>query len=410
MVPVLAQAQTVPRPEAIRGVGVADRPREDYDPIGIRLGGFRAHAAAALGVGYDSNILGTSSNRLSDGFADLGADGSIRSDWSTHALALTGSILQRTYFQESQQDWTDFNVGVSGRYDLTPYTNVSAAYNYVREHLSSTSIDVQQAGLARPVPYTYNEVAAQAQTRLNRVGFVVLGNWRGYRYQDIDAGPATTPGAPPPGDVSIFDFDSTIGAVGANYSLAPGRFVNLILRYQNINYLDNTQSGRDSDTWAALVGFTYDFDGVWGFNGEVGYLERDYAGAGLKNLSAPTFSGAVTWQPTLLTTVTGSLRRNVQESIRGNAVSYVATTGSIRVDHEYLRNVILGAEGGFEWDEYRQPNQQATDLYASVSARWLINRNFSLVASYQYSWRVDASAGLDDFNRNLVQISLRMGL
>jgi hypothetical protein len=158
------------------------------------------------------------------------------------------------------------------------------------------------------------------------------------------------------------------------------------------------------------VGFTYDFDGIWGFNGEVGYLQRDYAGAGLKSLSAPAFAAAVTWQPTQLTTVTGALRRTVQESIRGNATSYVATTGSLRVDHEYLRNVILGGELGFEWDEYQQPSQQATDVYAGVSARWLINRNFSLVASYQYAWRIDASQGFDDYNRNLVQLSLRMAL
>jgi hypothetical protein len=41
------------------------------------------------------------------------------------------------------------------------------------------------------------------------------------------------------------------------------------------------------------------------------------------------------------------------------------------VDHEYLRNVILGGELGFEWDEYQQPSQQATDVYAGVSARWV---------------------------------------
>ena len=410
IMPVLAQAQGVPRGEAARGVGVADRAREDFDPVGIRLGSFRADASAELGMGYDSNILGTNTNRESDGFASLGAQAGIRSDWSSHALGLTGRILQRSYFQESAQDWTDFAVGVSGRYDITPDTSVSGAYNFVQEHLSSTSIDVQQAGLSRPVPYTYNEVVAQAQTRLNRVGLLVQGNWRGYRFEDVDSGPATTPGATPPGEVSVYDFDSAIGAVGMNYALGPGRYVNLVLRYQNINYLNSAQSARDSDTWAGLVGFTYDFDGIWGFNGEVGYMERDYSGAGLKNLSAPAFTGTVRWQPTLLTTVTGTLERSVRESIRGNAVSYVATTGALRVDHEYLRNVILGGEAGFEWDQYRQPNQQATDLYASVSARWLINRNFSLVASYQYAWRVDASAGFDDYNRNLVQVALRMAL
>jgi hypothetical protein len=91
-------------------------------------------------------------------------------------------------------------------------------------------------------------------------------------------------------------------------------------------------------------------------------------------------------------------------------VSYVATTGLIRVDHEYLRNVILGAETGVEYDEYQQPNQHATDAYAGMSARWLINRNLSLVASYQYVWRLNASAGLEEYDRNLVLVRLRAAL
>ncbi len=410
LLPGLALAQAVPRGEIQRGQTVADRPRADFDPLGVRLGAFRATVAAEAGLGYDSNIQGTRSNRLSDGFAALSAEAAIRSDWSTHAVGATGRILQRSYFNETDQDWTDFAVGLSGRYDLTPDTSVEAFYNFVQEHLSSASVDVQEAGLLRPVPYTYNEVQAQGRTRLNRVGALLLGNWRGYRFSDIDAGPATTPGGIPPGNVSVFDFDSAIAAFGLNYELAPGRFVNGVIRYQNIVYQDGTQRGRDSDTWAGLVGFTYDFDGIWGFSGEIGYLRREYSSPDLKELSAPTFSAILTWQPTLLTTVSGVVRRDVRESIRGNAVSYVATTGLVRVDHEYLRNVILGAETGVEYDEYQQPDQHATDAYAGISARWLINRNFSLVASYQYAWRLNASAGLEEYDRNLVLVRLRAAL
>ncbi|MGG5822261.1 outer membrane beta-barrel protein [Falsiroseomonas sp. HW251] len=410
LLPLPAGAQDVPRVDTQRGVTVSGRARPDYDPVGIRLGGFRADAAAEIGAGYDSNILGNNNGRLSDGFASLGAEAGVRSDWSTHALGVTGRVLNRTYASEGQQDWTDFAVGLYGRYDFTPYTSVSAAYNLVQEHLSASSIDVQEAGLARPVPYYYNEFNVQAQTRLNRLGFLALANWRGYRFSNVDAGPAAVPGQLPPGDVSVFDFDSIIGAVGTSYELSPGRFVNATLRYQNINYSDASQSPRDSNTWEGTVGFTYDFDGVWGFNGEVGYLQRDYSGAGIKTLSAPAFRGTLTWQPTLLTSVSAFVGRSVRESIRDNAVSYTATVGSLRVDHEYLRNVIVGAEAGVEWDQYQQPSQSSTDAYGAVSARWLINRSFSLVGSYQYSWRLNASAGLPDYNRNLVQFSLRMAL
>jgi hypothetical protein len=410
MLPSLAEAQAIPRGEAARGVTVANRAREDFDPLGVRLGSWRINAAADLGVGYDSNLFGTQGNRTSDGFGILGAEAGAQSDWSSHALGVTGRVEQRSYFNESSQDWTDYAVGIFGRYDLTPDTSVAGRVNRVQSHLDASSLDVQEAGLARPVPYTYTEVQAEAQTRLNRVGMLVLGNWRGYQFQNVDAGPPVAPGQLPPGEVSIYDFNSAIGAIGLNYEIGPGRFLNLIGRYQDITYQDSSQRPRDSKTVSALVGFTYDFDGIWGFRGAIGYLQRDYTGQGLKNLSAPTFDAAVTWQPTQLTTVTGGLLRTVEESIRANAVSYTRTAGLIRVDHEYLRNVILGAEAGFAWLEYEQPSQQATDVYGILSARWLINRNFSLVASYQYIQRVAATAGIEEYDRNLLQLRLRMAL
>jgi hypothetical protein len=80
------------------------------------------------------------------------------------------------------------------------------------------------------------------------------------------------------------------------------------------------------------------------------------------------------------------------------------------VDHEYLRNVILGAELGVDNRDYEQPSQEATDGYAILSARWLINRNMSLVGSYQHVRRLTSSAGIDEYDRNLVQLRLRIAL
>ena len=406
--PGLAEAQ-VPRGEAARGVSVANRARQDYDPLGVRLGGFRANAAAEFGLGYDDNVFGTK-NKTGDGYYTYGADGSVQSDWSTHALGVTGRIERRQYFDQSDLDWTDYAIGAFGRYDFTPETNVEVRLNRVQEHLETTSVDVQQSGIQRPEPYAFNEVQVQGQTRFNRLGVVVLGNWRGYEFEDLDLGPATTPGARPPGDLSINNYDSAIGALGLSYEIGAGRYVNLIGRYQDITYSDSTQSGRDSKTWEVLGGFTYDFDGIWGLRVALGYRNRDYDDPRLKNLSGPAFEGELTWQPTLLTTVGFGARSTIEESIRQNAVSYTRRQGHVRVDHEYLRNVILGAELGVDNREYEQPSQEATDGYLILSARYLINRNVSLVGSYQHIRRLTSSSGIEEFDRNLVQLRLRIAL
>jgi hypothetical protein len=408
--PTTVEAQAVPRGEAQRGVSVADRAREDYDPLGVRLGAFRLNAAAELGMGYDDNLFGQRRNRTGDGYGTWIGETSIISDWSTHEVGATARVEQRRYLEETSQNWTDYAVGLFGRYDINAETNVEARYNRVQEHLEVSSIDVQQAGLSRPIPYYYNEVQAQATTRFNRIGVTAIGNWRGYRFDDVDLGGPSQPAQPTQGEVSRFDFNSTLGALGLSYALAPGRFINVIGRVQEIKYESSTQSGRDSMTYEGLAGFTYDFDGVWRARVAIGYRQRDYDGPGLKTLSGPAFEGEVMWQPSLLTTVTLSGRRTIEESIRNNATSFTRTLGQVRVDHEYLRNVILGAELGLDRREYEQPSERATDGFAILSARYLLNRNVSLVGSYQHARRLDSSSGVPEFDRNLVQLRLRIAL
>jgi hypothetical protein len=410
LLPNLAEAQGVPRGEVQRGQTVENRPRADFDPLGVRLGAFRANAAAELGLGYDDNLFGTKNNRQEDGYGSWLAEGSVVSDWSRHAVGVTGRIEERRYGSENDLDWTDYSVGAFGRYDVDAVTNVEFRLNRVQEHLESSSVDVQEAGLDRPVPYAFTEAQVSGQTRFNRLGVLVIGNWRSYAFEDVDLGPATTPGGVPPGQVSRQDYDTWLAALGLSYELAPGRFVNLITRYQDIRYQDASQRGRDSQTYEVLAGFTYDFDGVWAARVAAGWRERDYESPLLDNLSGPAFEGEVIWQPTLLTTVTFAARRNIEESIRGDAVSYTRSLGRARVDHEYLRNIILGAELGVDYREYEQPSERATDGYGQLSARWLINRNLAVVGSYQHVRRLDSSEGLEEYARNLVQVRLRLAL
>jgi hypothetical protein len=405
VLPDLAFAQAVPRGEAARGSTVANRPRADFDPLGIRLDGWRLDAAVEAGGGYDTNLLGTKNNKLSDGYASLLGEASLNSDWSRHAIGVNGRIQSRNYFQETALDWLDYAVGGFGRYDVNADTNLELRLNRVQEHLETSNVDVQSAGLTEPVPYYYNEAQLSGTTRFNRLGVTVLGNFRSYKFENVESG--TTPGS---GQVDQLDFNSAIGAVGLAYFFAPGRSIDVIGRYQDISYENSINSGRDSKTWEILGGFTYDFDGVWAARIAVGYRQRDYRAPGLQNLSGPAFEATLTWQPTLLTTVGFSARRTIEESIRNNAVSYTRTLAQVNVDHEYLRNVILGAELGMDRKDYEQPDQYAVDGYAGVSARWLINRNLALVGSYQYVRRINGSAGFDDYDRNIFLLRLRAAL
>ncbi len=401
--PWATQAQTIAPQDTARGVTVTSRPRPDFDPLGVRLGNFRLDGAVEAGGGFDSNVYGRHSNVKSNGYATEAGSLSINSDWTQHALGASASTQSRQYLSRSSLDWTDYNVGGFGRYDFSADTNVEARYRHYREHLDVYNFDVQTAGIVQPVPYDSDELSVTGTTRFNRFGLLATGVYRTYRFEDVNIGGVRT-------KVSQQSFNSAIGAIGGSYAVADGRYVTAIMRFQDISYTNSVSSGRDSFTYEALLGFQYDFDGVWQGRLAVGWRHRDYRGPNLKPLQGLAAEGSLIWQPTQLTSVTFNVARTIEESIRLNVVSYTRTTGGVRLDHELLRNVILMADARLDNRVYQNPNQTATDLILTAGPRWLINRNLSLSASYSYAQRVQTSGGIQEYGRHVMELRLRVAI
>lgn len=400
--------------EVQRGVTVETRQRPDFDPLGVRLGGFRLDGFLESGLGYDSNVFGRNRNVVGDGYATETGGVALSSDWTRHAVGASANIDARQFFSRTDLNWTDWNVGGFGRYDIDAQTNVEARYVHSREHLDVYSIDSQLRGLFKPIPYDSDAFTVSGNTRFNRLGLTATGLYRTFRFEDIDINGQRV-------RTSQNSFDTLLGAVGSSYAFAPGRFITAQVRLQDISYTDGSTRDslnqgatvprdRDSFSWTGLAGFEYDFDGVWAGFISVGWQQRNYRGAQFKTLEGPAFEGRLSWSPSQLTTVTFNVARTIEESIRLDAVSYQRTTGGVRVDHEFLRNVILGAELRADRREYDSPSETATDGVAQISGRWLINRSVSLVGTYAYNRRIEATGRAIEFDRNLVQVRLRLAL
>lgn len=406
--------------EVQRGVTVETRQRPDFDPLGVRLGGFRLDGFFEAGAGYDSNVFGRENNVVGDGYATETGLVTLASDWTRHAIGASAAVDARQYFKETDLSWTDYNIGGFGRYDIDARTNVLGQYRHYQEHLDVYNFDVQRAGVFVPVPYQSDEFQVSGSTSLNRLGFTALGLFRTYRFEDVDFQDPGGGGTQAQ-RTSLNSFDTLIGAFGTSYAFAPGRFVTAQVRLQDISYTESADRNplnpasviprdRDSFSWTALAGFEYDFDGVWAGRIGVGWQQRNYRGEQLKTLEGPALDARVSWSPSQLTTVTFNAARTIEESIRLDAVSYIRTTGGVRVDHEFLRNVILGAELRADRREYERPDSTATDGVVQLNGRWLINRSVSLTGIYAYNRRIEATGGAFEFDRNLVQVRLRVAL
>lgn len=394
----LSDASAQQQVDAMRGITVANRPRPEFDPLGVRLGAFRLDAAAETGVGYDDNLFGTERNRRGDTFIGTTLTAGLRSQWTTHALGLTARVDDQRYLQQSALSWRDWSVEASGRYDIDAASALDLRVTHRRGHLSVQSLDVQQAGITTPVEFDEDIVRLGGTTQFNRLTLTGYGQGRWVRFDGSDDRSLTA------------DYNAYGGGVTAAYLISPGRAATLTVRAEDIQARGRFANDISSLTYEVLGGFTYDFDGVYQAAFGIGYARRDFDDNNRRSLAGLGIDARLIYAPSQLTTLTFTARRGIDDSVRAGGQSFLRTLVSARMDHEVQRNIIAGLEVSYDRREYRDPSQRATDLIGTLSLQWLLNRNMAVIASYQHVMRFGATAGIQEYNQNVVQVRLRVSL
>ena len=108
---------------------------------GFQVGDFLIRPELALIGIYDNNIFATRTNEVSDHLLLISPSLNILSDWDRHQLKFSSSADLARYDENSSEDYDDFHVSTSGRYDFSKKANVFAGYNYSQGHESRASPD-----------------------------------------------------------------------------------------------------------------------------------------------------------------------------------------------------------------------------------------------------------------------------
>jgi uncharacterized protein (PEP-CTERM system associated) len=109
---------------------------------------------------------------------------------------------------------------------------------------------------------------------------------------------------------------------------------------------------------------------------------------------------------TPLTTVKGRAeRRDIATNQPGSSSKTQSSLG-LELQHELQQNLLLGGQLRYINDDFRDVDRTDDRLVAGVGVEYLLNRNFSLTADYQYQQRWSDRDG-EDFSRNLVMVGLK---
>lgn len=393
--------------ELLRRETVTTRRRPELEPLGARLGGFLFYPAFALSEEYNDNILAADSNRRGDFITEAAPSARLRSNWNNHALNFDAGARLGRYLDHTSENYDDFRLGTDGRLDITRDSYLAGRANYARLHEMRGAPDGVPS--AEPVVYRLADADAAFFQRFNRVSVAVDTTARRYVYDDVAAAGGGTIGN---GDR---DRDEFLGGVRTAYEIIPGYEAFLRGRADRRVYdrtRDDNGFERGSKGYEAVIGTDIEFSGItWG-QVFVGYAAQDYDDPRLPTVSGPSFGGSLTWNATPLVTLTGSIRRTIEETIFVGASGYIATRSQLRADWELLRNLIVTGDLTHTNRDFKGISLRHNDFEAGLGAKYMLNRHLYLSLGYAL-WLRDASgsaAGAGDFTQNRAMLRLETQL
>ena len=319
------------------------------------------------------------------------------SNWTRHALGLSLSAVDANWADHSRNDYLDLNGVATGRLDITRNDALSGTFSLARTHEARSSPDAAQSetrtltevfdGLRRP------ELPARLQPHLHR------RRRRGpaHRLRERDASQTYRNRWTYTGDLRV------------GYQVSPRLATFIESAYQVIRY-DTTTGGvinRDAQGFKVDVGTQIDITGLLFGELQIGYNQQTYEDNSLDAVRGISSSGSLTWNPTQLDTVVFS----PSATIIPTTITYEGDTASadfqksvnLSWTHELLRNVLINANTGYVRDDFEGTSRSDNTFLVGGGATYLINRNFSLDATYNFTKRT-SNDNTEEYTGNVILV------
>jgi hypothetical protein len=381
---------------------VLERPRPELSPLGVSSGGFLLLPEVELTGGYTNNVFGSNIDKRSDAFLVLNPSISARSRWSRNMLnAVAEGRLQR-HLSNSIRDYDGYNVLVEGRLGIPDGSNLYGQVRSERTYIEQYTGDFP-TNAASPVP-------------LDRQSAIVRGTYQGGAFRLLGNA-----------DVNRLDFSSTRTLDGvtlnqdfrdetiwrlssrAEYRLSPARVVFAQATYMIHDYTSPSpsQPNRTGDEARLLAGISFYPTPLLRTRVAVGYLQRRYDDPAVSDLGGLAVDLQADYLVTQLTTISLAARRDVQDAILPDSPGFTATRFQMRVDHEYLRNLLLRAQVDFEKDKFVDIDRRDTQFRLEAGATYTPFRRIVIDPTAQFIKR-DSKGTVPGQRFDELRIMLRM--
>lgn len=386
-----------------RAVAVRDRPRPEYEALGIPAGTFMAFPRIQADLEYNDNVFAVATRPESDWVVKFRPEVAVESGWSRHALSAYARATLSRYVDFDGENTNDYGFGTAGRVDITRASNIVGGADYARISEPRTSSNAP-ASTREPIAYDLTSAYLAGSQVRGRTKLSARGDVRQFNYKDGQ----TLAGVV----VNQDDRDRTVSSLTArgDYAISPATAVFAQVTSNARDYKDAgtlAQPARDSDGYELLVGANFEVGAVARGEVAVGYISQSFDAPRYDKIDGFGARAQMEWFPTQLTTVTATASRTIEDAGIINAAGYLSTATGIQIDHELMRNVLLNGSLTWSTDEYAGIDRTDDRLQASVGGTYLMNRTvgISLAASHFEQTSAGSNGGVD-FSVNRLSMSV----
>ena len=400
----VAQAQEVPP-----NVGVADRARPAFDPLGIRAGSVVIFPAVTGRLEYDDNVLASSTGKRGDSVFYIEPEVRVRSDFSRHAFDSRLYYGRSFHNKLESEDTSQYGATGRGVLDVTRRTRIrlGGSYEHNAENRSSLS---SFTGSRSPVKY--DRLAGSLGIEQEVGDFILLGRgeYRRLSYDD------TVDPLGNPIDLEFRNLKMRIATGQISYRLRSGTtaFVRVSadrrrydLRPGDVGFDPITQTDRSSNGLRAEAGLGLELTRLIYGNIRVGYLRQRYADPKLRDTNGLSYGADLLWNVTPLTTFRFTADRSVDETSSQTTAGNLRSEFTAKVDHELLRYVVLSAGTRYARINPAGPTARSREIEGNLGVRYLMNRYMELRGGYSYEKR-SSSANVIRFSSSRVFVGLTL--
>ena len=387
---VMAQGAHSQEPDP--NVPVTARPRPDFDPLGIRAGGFLIYPSAGVAASYDDNVFATEDDTTDDFIFNFLPGFLIRSNFPRHAINFSAQADIGRYVSETSENYEDFGAELNGLLDITRANRLTGGINFARSH--DERDDPEDPGAdVREEPVEFYEYGADLgfQQEFNRLNFSLRGTFDRDDFQERD----------PEDNEDLRDRNLYGARLRSGYFISPR--INAFLQggYRREERDASNKSGRDNNVYSAGVGTEIDFTGL--LFGEVfaGWSLQEFDESEFDSENGFTYGVNLTWNPTRLTSVRLDGTGGFEPSTVGS--SRLESDIGLRVDHELLRNLLIGGQVAYSRDDFQDTDRTDNRIDVGPSLTYFVNRNFSVGAAYTFTTR-SSDESEREFDRNVVSL------